>query len=61
MIPLTRCCRENPNALCLAVIDRESCTAQLEAAAESDIPVILLDSGLKDQTASAGRGSLHDR
>ena len=43
---------ENPNALCLAVIDRESCTAQLEAAAESDIPVILLDSGLKDQTAA---------
>ena len=43
---------ENPNALCLAVIDRESCTAQLEAADESDIPVILLDSGLKDQTAA---------
>ena len=52
---------ENPNALCLAVIDRESCTAQLEAAAESDIPVILLDSGLKDQTAAQAEAVLHDR
>ena len=35
---------ENPDALCLAVIDRESCLAQLEVAAENNIPVVAFDS-----------------
>lgn len=35
---------ENPSVLCLAAIDMESCTAQLETAAENDIPVVVLDS-----------------
>lgn len=35
---------ENPAVLCLAAIDMESCTAQLETAAENDIPVVVLDS-----------------
>lgn len=35
---------ENPSILCLAAIDMESCAAQLETAAENDIPVVVLDS-----------------
>lgn len=38
---------ENPSVLCLAAIDMESCTAQIEAAAENEIPVIILDSGVE--------------
>lgn len=38
---------ENPSVLCLAAIDMESCEAQLEAAAENDIPVVVLDSGVQ--------------
>lgn len=38
---------ENPSVLCLAAIDMESCQAQLEAAAENDIPVVVLDSGVQ--------------
>ena len=34
---------ENPAALCLSAIDRGSCQAQLETAAENGIPVILMD------------------
>ena len=44
---------ENPSALCLAVIDRESCTAQIEAAKESDIPVVILDSGAESGNVDA--------
>ena len=44
---------ENPSALCLAVIDRESCAAQIEAAGESEIPVIVLDSGSENGDADA--------
>lgn len=44
---------ENPSALCISVIDRESCTAQIEAAAESEIPVIILDSGLENGNVAA--------
>lgn len=38
---------ENPSVLCLAAIDMESCQAQLEAAAENGIPVVVLDSGVQ--------------
>lgn len=51
---------ENPAALCLAVIDRESCTAQLEAASESDIPVIILDSGMQNQDVGAAAVCMTD-
>ena len=37
---------ENPSVLCLAAVDMESCVAQLEAAAENGIPVVMLDSGI---------------
>lgn len=37
---------ENPDVLCLAAIDMESCVAQLEAAGDDEIPVIILDSGV---------------
>jgi ribose transport system substrate-binding protein len=37
---------ENPAVLCLAAIDMSSCEAQLEAATENGIPVIILDSGV---------------
>jgi len=37
---------ENPAVLCLAAIDMESCEAQVEAAAENEIPVIFIDSGV---------------
>ncbi len=39
---------ENPAAICLAAVDRNSCVAQLEAADENEIPVIILDSGVDD-------------
>lgn len=38
---------ENPDVLCLAAIDMKSCEAQLEAAEENEIPVIILDSGVE--------------
>lgn len=37
---------ENPDVLCLAAVDMGSCEAQLEAAEENGIPVIILDSGV---------------
>lgn len=37
---------ENPVSLCLSVIDTESCWAQLEAAEQNGIPVIIADSGI---------------
>lgn len=40
---------ENPSVLCLAAIDMESCTAQLETAAENDIPVVVLDSKVESE------------
>lgn len=43
---------ENPMALCLAAIDMNSCQAQLESARESEIPVIILDSGVKSDLAT---------
>ena len=44
---------ENPTILCIAAIDRESCEAQLEMAAENDIPVVMLDSGVESGPISA--------
>lgn len=38
---------ENPAALCLGIIDMESCSAQLETAQENGIPVIIVDSGVE--------------
>lgn len=40
---------ENPDVVCVAAIDMNSCLAQLESAEENGIPVIVLDSGLKDE------------
>lgn len=44
---------ENPTILCIAAIDRQSCEAQLEMAAENDIPVIMMDSGVENGPVSA--------
>ena len=40
---------ENPNVLCLAAIDMESCGAQLEEAMGNEIPVVILDSGVESE------------
>ena len=37
---------ENPAALCLGIIDMQTCKTQLEMAAENGIPVIIVDSGV---------------
>lgn len=39
---------ENPAVLCLSASDMNSCLAQLETAAENDIPVIVFDSNVSD-------------
>ena len=44
---------ENPTIICIAAIDRQSCEAQLEMAAENDIPVVMLDSGVESGPISA--------
>lgn len=44
---------ENPEVLCLSAIDMDSCQAQLEAAEENGIPVIVLDSGVKAGNVNA--------
>ena len=44
---------ENPTILCIAAIDRQSCEAQLEMAAENDIPVVMMDSGVENGPVSA--------
>ena len=44
---------ENPDVLCLSAIDMDSCQAQLEAAEENGIPVIVLDSGVKAGNVNA--------
>ena len=38
---------ENPVVVCLSAVDMSSCEAQLEAAQEDGIPVVMLDSGVK--------------
>ena len=40
---------ENPDVVCLSVGDMESCQAQLEAAAENGIPVVVFDSNVEDK------------
>ncbi len=37
---------ENPDVICLAAIDMNSCMPQIEAAGQNGIPVIVLDSGI---------------
>lgn len=44
---------ENPEVLCIAAIDMQSCEAQLEMARENDIPVIMLDSAVESGPVSA--------
>lgn len=44
---------ENLDVLCLSAIDMDSCQAQLEAAEENGIPVIVLDSGVKTGNVNA--------
>lgn len=44
---------ENPDVLCLSAIDMDSCQAQLEAAEENGIQVIVLDSGVKTGNVNA--------
>lgn len=44
---------ENADVLCLSAIDMDSCQAQLEAAEENGIPVIVLDSGVKTGNVNA--------
>lgn len=39
---------ENPTVLCLSASDIESCQAQLEAASENGIPVVVFDSNVND-------------
>lgn len=44
---------ENPQALCLAAVDKESCQAQLEAAGDNGIPVLILDAGIDSDLVTA--------
>lgn len=44
---------ENPTVLCLAAIDMQSCDAQLETAADNEIPVVIIDSGVQNELVSA--------
>lgn len=40
---------ENPVVVCLSAVDMSSCEAQLEAAQEDGIPVVMLDSGVESE------------
>lgn len=44
---------ENPAALCLGIIDMQTCKTQLEMAAENGIPVIIVDSGVDSELYDA--------
>lgn len=44
---------DNPAALCLAAIDKESCQAQLETARDNGIPVLILDAGIDSDLVTA--------
>ena len=49
---------ENPTVLCMSAGDIESCQAQLEAASENGIPVVVFDSNVSnDELVSAFRGT----
>ena len=53
---------ENPAVLCLSASDMNSCLAQLETAAENDIPVIVFDSNVsEDQLIADFYGTDNDR
>lgn len=53
---------ENPAVLCLSASDMNSCQAQLETAAENDIPVIVFDSNVSDDQLITGfYGTDNDR
>lgn len=53
---------ENPTVLCLSASDMNSCQAQLESAAENDIPVIVFDSNVsEDQLITGFHGTDNDR
>lgn len=45
---------DNPDALCLGIIDIDSCQAQIETARENGIPVIVMDSGIGSDTSFEG-------
>lgn len=49
---------ENPDVLCISAGDMQACQAQLEAATENGIPVVVFDSNVNDTTlVSAYRGT----
>ena len=49
---------ENPTVLCMSAGDIESCQAQLEAASENGIPVVVFDSNVSDdELVTAFRGT----
>lgn len=49
---------ENPTVLCMSAGDIESCQAQLEAASENGIPVVVFDSNVnEDELVAAFRGT----
>ena len=49
---------ENPDVLCLCVSDSNSCTAQIEAAVENGIPVVVFDSNVSNpELITAYRGT----
>lgn len=49
---------ENPTVLCMSAGDIESCQAQLEAASENGIPVVVFDSNVnEDDLVAAFRGT----
>ena len=49
---------ENPTVLCMSAGDIESCQAQLEAASENGIPVVVFDSNVSDdELVAAFRGT----
>ena len=53
---------ENPDVLCLSVSDMHSCQAQLEAAKENGIPVVVFNSSVSDENlVSAYRATDHYR
>ena len=52
---------ENPDVLCLAAIDRESCLAQLETAAENNIPVVTFDSKVENSDLVAAYRAVDNR
>jgi ribose transport system substrate-binding protein len=44
---------ENPAAICIAAIDIDSLQAQMETAKDNDIPIVIFDSGFKNDNVAA--------